>query len=700
MQKSFKQLMCRTLLVLVTVFLNSGIANAGKRIALIVGNSTYENAPNLKNPINDAKLMAETLAEAGFEVTSVLDADYRKLKGAMLKFGAKLRESPDAGLFYYAGHGVQVRGENYLIPVDAKINDEDDIDLEAIKVNDFLRTMNSSNSNINIVVLDACRNNPFARSFRSVSRGLAPVDAPKGTYVAYATAPGDVAQDGTGNNSPYTVALASAIKQRGVTIEKVFKTARKSVLKETNSTQVPWETSSITGDFYFFNPDKPKVAEKIIVPQKVKKTSQTIVTAPIANTQRDEAGKFYNFVRDSNSILVLQTFADKFPDSFYATLAKARISELQQQKNQNNLRIENSAEKKNAQIQLTRLDEAESRWNTLQHSSDRAELKAFSNEYAGTRFAKLALSRSERLENRKKLVRKPRIGSAKTNAQLRLEKLDEADREWGSLKNSDDLVALKEFSRKYSGTAFANLALVRRQELTREQNLRSFPQLSGGDLFRGLQIELNRLGCDAGKADGKWGNGSKKALLRYQDNLNTQLSSLSPSNDLLEKLRSGKPGHCPLVCKIGFGEKNNQCVRIAPSQQIKSDACRKSFAEFKTKGVIGAFAITGDGKSCGSAWNYGTQKLARDRAIVECKKQGTGCHVIVQTNPARLPTGENCKKDFAKFKGKAGFKAFALSGSGQACGWSSNYGSKREARKRALLECRKNQKGCRIILSR
>ncbi|MCP4183150.1 MAG: hypothetical protein GY761_07500 [Hyphomicrobiales bacterium] len=154
-------------------------------------------------------------------------------------------------MFYYTGHGVQIRDENHLIPVNTKIDNEDEIDFEAIPVNSFLRAMNSSTSNINIVVLDACRNNPFARSFRSASRGLAPVDAPKGTCIACATAPGDVAADGKGKNSPYTIALTDAMRIRGIAIEKVFKNARLSVFNTTANKQLPRETNSATGDFFF-----------------------------------------------------------------------------------------------------------------------------------------------------------------------------------------------------------------------------------------------------------------------------------------------------------------------------------------------------------------------------------------------------------------------------------------------------------------
>lgn len=245
-------------------------AVAARRIALVIGNSNYENTAPLANPRNDADRMEQTLQAAGFTVTKVIDADFQGLRKSLLEFGRSLR-GPDieASLFFYAGHGIQVRGENFLVPVSAKITSEDEVDFETVNVNDFLRVMNSSDSPINIVVLDACRNNPFARSFRSLqSRGLAPIDAPKGTVVAYATAPGDVAQDGAGSNSPYTKALTDAINQYGqLPIEAVFKKARENVLSQTSDKQVPWETSSMTGDF-FFHQGAIANPEPVVSPEK------------------------------------------------------------------------------------------------------------------------------------------------------------------------------------------------------------------------------------------------------------------------------------------------------------------------------------------------------------------------------------------------------------------------------------------------
>ncbi len=293
---------------------------SGARIALVIGNSNYAHTTSLANPGNDAVTMSDTLRDAGFTVTRLLDADQRTMKHALLEFGRNLRTgNVDAGLFYYAGHGVQVKGENYLVPVNARILDEDEIDLEAVNVNNFLQVMNSSNADINIVILDACRNNPFAGSSRSAARGLAPVDAPKGTLIAYATAPGDVAADGVDQNSPYTRALTRAIASgHGRTIESVFKSARREVLAATGDRQTPWETSSIVGDFYFHtDPDSP---------------SQTAVGAAPAPQVEDAIAQKYALAERLNSPAAWRAFLDEYQHrsgDFYVALARSALAELE-----------------------------------------------------------------------------------------------------------------------------------------------------------------------------------------------------------------------------------------------------------------------------------------------------------------------------------------------------------------------------------
>jgi hypothetical protein len=222
-----------------------------KRVALVIGNSAYSHVTALKNPKNDAKLMAKVLKEAGFDVTLLLDLDQRGMKKAMLEFGRKLKDGADARIFYYAGHGIEVDGLNYLVPVDSNMESRDEADLMNVGLNAFLAQMEGSGVSLNIVVLDACRNNPF-RSLRAVNKGgLAPVNAPSGTYVAYATAPGSVAVDGEGSNSPFTKALAESIREPGLALETVFKRTREKVKLTSKGEQIPFDSSAITGEFYF-----------------------------------------------------------------------------------------------------------------------------------------------------------------------------------------------------------------------------------------------------------------------------------------------------------------------------------------------------------------------------------------------------------------------------------------------------------------
>ena len=224
-----------------------------RRFALVIGNGDYRGAPGLANPPNDARLMAGTLRGLGFDVIERIDADREGMLKAVRDFGDKLEEAGESGggLFFYAGHGVQVDGVNYMIPTSARIERQSDVKIYSISAGDVLGTMAYARNRLNFVIMDACRDNPYARSFRSLSRGLARMDAPRGTLIAYATAPGDVAADGEGANSPYTAALVRAMKTPGMTAEAMFKKARLMVMAATGENQVPWEASSLTGDFFF-----------------------------------------------------------------------------------------------------------------------------------------------------------------------------------------------------------------------------------------------------------------------------------------------------------------------------------------------------------------------------------------------------------------------------------------------------------------
>ncbi len=231
----------------------AGAAADGPRYALIIGNSQYgASLGRLPNPVNDAQNVASALRAVGFTVDLVTDADQKAMKRSISRFGERLSSARGAtGLFYYAGHGIQSRGTNFLIPVAAPIEREADLDLEAVAADTVLAQMEDAGAATSIVILDACRNMPLARSFRSASRGLARMDAPNGSFVAYSTAPGAVAADGDGRNSPFAAALIKQISQKGMPIEVMFRGIRREVVAATGGQQTPWDSSSLLEPFYF-----------------------------------------------------------------------------------------------------------------------------------------------------------------------------------------------------------------------------------------------------------------------------------------------------------------------------------------------------------------------------------------------------------------------------------------------------------------
>lgn len=227
----------------------SGVVPEEARYALVIGNSNYRKGA-LKNPVNDARDMTESLKKLGFKVIKVEDGNLATISTAVEEFSQKLQPG-GVSLFFYAGHGVQVKGENYLIPVDADLKSEDEVMFKAVNVGLVLSKLEQSSSRVNIILLDACRDNPFTRSMRSLRSGLASIDAPAGSIIAYATAPGKTAADGLGRNGLYTSHLLREMAVPGVKLEDVFKQVRAGVTRDSKKEQVPWETSSLTGDFYF-----------------------------------------------------------------------------------------------------------------------------------------------------------------------------------------------------------------------------------------------------------------------------------------------------------------------------------------------------------------------------------------------------------------------------------------------------------------
>lgn len=224
-------------------------AESEKRIALVIGNGDYKIAP-LRNAVNDAVDMAENLSKCGFTVVKVINASRQEMREAVREFGVQIMRG-GVGLFFYAGHGLQVNGENYLVPIGANVAHENEVEDECLRVSSVLRKMESAQNRLNIIILDACRNNPFGRGYRSTDRGLARMDAPTGSILAYATAPGSTASDGDGRNGLYTSSLLKHILTPGLEIGKLFRQVRMDVLQSSSKKQIPWESSSLIGEFYF-----------------------------------------------------------------------------------------------------------------------------------------------------------------------------------------------------------------------------------------------------------------------------------------------------------------------------------------------------------------------------------------------------------------------------------------------------------------
>ncbi|MCD6202288.1 MAG: caspase family protein [Bacteroidales bacterium] len=232
-----------------------------KRMALVIGNGDYLVGP-LPNPVNDARSMARALRSVGFDVMLRENvSNQTEMKRVIREFGQKLKNF-DVGLFYFAGHGIQKDGYNFLVPVNAEINNEEEVEYECVDAGFVVALMDAADSRVNIIILDACRNNPFARSFRSTRQGLVSMNAPAGTIIAYATSPGKTALDGSGVNGLYTQELLYQIQRSGLKIEDVFKNVRIEVMRKSDSQQVPWESSSLTGDFYF-KPTQGQLASRI-----------------------------------------------------------------------------------------------------------------------------------------------------------------------------------------------------------------------------------------------------------------------------------------------------------------------------------------------------------------------------------------------------------------------------------------------------
>jgi uncharacterized caspase-like protein len=276
-------------------------------------------AGTLANPKNDATDVAAALRKSGFEVIAAADLDKASFDRKIRDFASAL-SGAEAGVFFYAGHGMQVGGRNYLVPIDAELTTAEAVDFEMVQLDVIHRTMERQAST-NIIFLDACRNNPLARNLAramgtrsmEIGRGLAPVESGVGTLISFSTQPGNVALDGSGRNSPFTAALVQRIATSSDDLSALLIDVRNDVRKVTENKQVPWEHSALTGRFYFNQPPQSSVPEP---------------STQMPRVRLSEAAEAWLAAKDTRSIPVLEDFVARYKDTFYAGLARARIEEL------------------------------------------------------------------------------------------------------------------------------------------------------------------------------------------------------------------------------------------------------------------------------------------------------------------------------------------------------------------------------------
>lgn len=297
-------------------FAATDAAFAQRRVALVIGNSAYANAPRLDNPVNDAADMAGTLNKLNFEVTQSRDLDKASMDRTIRNFAESLSGAQIA-LFFYAGHGLQVGGQNYLVPVDAKLTSATAIDFETVRLDLVQRSMERGTMT-NILVLDACRDNPLARNLArslgsrssALGKGLAPMESGEGTLISFSTQPGNVALDGTGRNSPFATALLKHIPTPGDDLPTILINVRNDVMAATARKQVPWEHSALTAKVYFIPPK---------------------ASAPGPTHEQQVELTYWSSVKDSTSPTILRTYLDRYPDGEFAAIARALVEHYEQQ---------------------------------------------------------------------------------------------------------------------------------------------------------------------------------------------------------------------------------------------------------------------------------------------------------------------------------------------------------------------------------
>ncbi|CTQ42750.1 caspase family protein [Roseibium aggregatum] len=531
--------------LLLLVFAASA-AHAERRVALVIGNSGYANVAELKNPYNDAKGMSDKLTDLGFDVVTGLDLSLRDMRQTVREFIKKL-DNADLALFFYAGHGIQVNGENYLVPVDAELSTHLDLDFEALPANLVLNAMEQS-TKVNLVFLDACRNNPFtenlARSMgtrsSAVGRGLAKIGSGVGSLVSFATQPGNVALDGDGENSPFTTALIKHLGTPGQDITRDLVMVRRDVLEATKGQQVPWDNSSLTGEVILKQLEMVQPVE----PEK-----------PAINPQIELA--YWDSIKSGESIAYFETYLTRYPEGQFADIAKIRIDELKNRSEAEAAR--NAKPDTSAEIAF---------WQSIQNATRPEMYETYLEQYPDGIYAKLARLNISSLQQQAE-------AAATAAAAAKAAKAADASNSTSPAQEIT-VAALPQQVTVSTETAPAIVPSTSSRSLSPEE------------LATAMQTELNRLGCSVGRVDGDWGNRSRQALRTFSREAGVDLASLDPDPSILDRLKQSTGRVCPLTCGRNQELKNGKCIAVRQETPSKSNEKSNSTKTAQSSGTCPA----------------------------------------------------------------------------------------------------------------
>jgi uncharacterized caspase-like protein len=513
------------LLLAATLLLLCQPAWAAKRVALVIGNAAYQNAPTLPNPVNDGAVIAQTLKDAGFDVVdSRHDLAAVEMRRALRDFSDRARDA-DIAVIYYAGHGLEVDGNNYLIPVDAKLERDADVYDEGLSLDRVLVAIEPAKQ-LRLVILDACRDNPFAKTMkrtlvsRSIERGLAKVEPTNpNTLIAYSAKAGSTALDGDSKNSPFTVALSAHLTTPGLDVRRAFGFVRDDVLKITANRQEPFVYGSLGGE------DVPLVA----APTAVK------VPPPAALNAQAEARRDYELALQIGNKDALKAFLAQYPDGFYANLAKIQITKIEAE----DARVAATEKAKQAEQERARLA-ANSTQNTQQLKAAEAQVKAAEQARIDAEKAKqVALDQAADAERKRVAAENSAAVPAQSGSR--------------AAANNNNVPA--------GAATAANPSAPQPPKQTDVAALTPGPTPQA-DVSKSVQLELRRVGCLSGPADGEWNTATQRSLSSFNRNAGTKLDVKTASLDTLDAIKRKDGRVCPLACDHGFRADGDHCSKI------------------------------------------------------------------------------------------------------------------------------------------